>query len=111
MKSHIAVMRYYVLILTIMLTMGPAVLFAAERLDLVPPQFLTAPVHAPEQIQDLISGRLTFAASKSPAQAGGGATGASTSTATFSLITQTDAVTTDAVSRRNSSHADQAIAN
>jgi len=110
MKSHIAVMRYYVLILTLMLTMGPAVLFAAERLDLVPPQFLTAPIHAPEQIQDLISGRLTFAASKSPAQGGGGATGASTSTATFSLITQTDGVTTDAVNRLNSYQGETAIA-
>ena len=85
-------------------------LSVAEERTPPPPQYLTAPLHAPEQIQALINGRLTFAASKKPGGGGGGGGGTgSTSTATFSLTAQTAGTQTDVVGRLASYQGETAI--
>lgn len=78
-----------------------------------PPQYLTAPIHAPELQQDLINGRLTFAAGKSgkpPVGGSGGGGSTSVSSAFFSLQQQGVVVnSTDAVNRLDSYQGETAI--
>jgi hypothetical protein len=79
-----------------------------------PPQYLTAPIHAPELQQDLINGRLTFAAAQSgkpPAGGGGGGGSTGFSSAAFSLQPQSVVMSSvNAVMRPDSYQGETAIA-
>ncbi len=81
----------------------------AQEPAAIHPQYLTAPIHSPEQMQDMINGRMVFAASHNAPGSGGGGTATPSSTATFSLGAQAIAVPTDVVNRLDSYQGEPAI--
>ncbi len=49
-------------VLLLVIVTGPGAIWAADASPPGPPQFISPPIHAPEQVQQLLNGWRTFAA-------------------------------------------------
>ncbi len=99
-----------VTLLLVGLSGGPHA-WAADPSPPGPPQFISPPLHAPEQVQQRINGWLTFAASRTPGGGGGAGSGGTTTSATakFDLPQQDSSSPIDAVHRLDSYQGETAI--
>jgi hypothetical protein len=99
---------YALVIMAFVFPTAPRAL-AAGSSSVVPPQFISPPIHAPEQVQQLIKGWLTFAASKRPGHGGGPPSSSPPPSADFPLTVESSSTPVDAVDRLDSYQGEPAI--
>jgi hypothetical protein len=108
-RSHVTACFLILLLISLLIATpwGPAA--AADLAVPVPPQYLSAPLHAPEQVQELINGWLNFAASRTPQGGAAPPTSPPPPSATFDLPAQEASTPVDAVKRLDSYQGETAI--
>lgn len=99
---------YATVIMTLIFLAAPVAL-AAGASSGAPPQFVSPPIHAPEQVQGLIKGWLTFAATQKPGSGSAATTTTPPPSADFSLGAQSSSNPVDAVERLDSYQGEPAI--
>lgn len=99
---------YSAAIVALTLLLAPIAL-AGQASSTTPPQFVSPPIHAPEQVQALIKGWLTFAATKAPGRGGSGPSSTPPPSADFSTGSQSSTTPVDAVERLDSYQGETAI--